>query len=152
MTKRRSKVDKIGDCFTAFKCIKEGKPINRDGAKDGSVATHSVVPVSDLPEADVKEVCLKWLKHRGVFCAGHDCGSGDFGFGYATYGIKASGDIHGMLKYHGGKHFELELKKGTGGRQSKGQQKRMRNVRANNGLYFIVHGVEELEYYMGELV
>ena len=150
--KRRSKADKIGDCFTAFKCVKEGKPVKRSGAKDGSIPTHAVVPVEDLPEADVKKACLDWLKHRGIFCAGHDCGSGNFGFGYATYGIKHSGDIHGMLKYHGGKHFELEIKKGIGGRQSKGQQKRMRDVRANNSVYFIVHGVPELEHYMGGLV
>ena len=152
MTKHRSKADKIGDCFIAFKCIKEGRPVKRDGAKDGSVPTHPVVPVPDLPETDVKAACLKWLKHRGVFCDGHDCGSGNFGFGYATYGIKNSGDVHGILKYQNGKHFELELKKGTGGRQSKGQQKRMRDVRANNGYYFIVHGIPELEHYMGGLL
>jgi len=28
----------------------------------------------------------------------------------------------------------------------------MRKIRENNGLYFVVHGVEELEYYFKDLI
>jgi len=56
------------------------------------------------------------------------------------------------LKHHGGKHFEIETKRGSGGTLSAGQQKRMKDVRVNGGIYLVVHGVEELEYLMGEWV
>jgi hypothetical protein len=96
---------------------------------------------------------MRWLRLNHIFHNRHDCGSGDIaGYGYATYGIKNSGDIHGMLKHHGGKHFEIECKRGKGGRLSIGQQQRRKDVRANNSLYFVCHGVEELEYFMGEWV
>jgi hypothetical protein len=86
-----------------------------------------------------------------VFCNRHDCGTFQNQFGqYGTYGIKNSGDIHGMLKNNWGKHFEIECKRGSGGRLSAGQQQRRKDVRANDSLYFVCHGVEELEHYLGE--
>lgn len=118
------------------------------GAKDGSIPTHPVIPVPPLLEAEVLKECLSWFKVRRIYCTRHDCGAGDFGYGYAVYGIKGAGDIIGLLP--NGRHFEIETKKGKGGRQATEQQDRQRDVRENNGLYFIVHGVEELEYYMKE--
>jgi len=150
MTKRRTKAEKIGDYFDAFKKKQVGDKVKRTGAKDGSVSTHPVVNVGpEQSEADVLKDCLGWLKKHRIMCDRHDCGAGNMtGAGYATYGIKGSGDIHGMLRRHGGKHFEIECKKSTGGRWSKKQQERCKRVLANNGLYFIIHGSLELEYFM----
>ncbi|KKN77874.1 hypothetical protein LCGC14_0356110 [marine sediment metagenome] len=149
--KRRTKAQKIGDCFDAFKCIREGKKVKRSGAKDGSIATHPIVPVPELSERDVKTECLKWLKQRGIFCNSHGCGFHQNEVGeYHMYGIKNSGDIHGYLR--NGVGFEIECKKGKGGRHSAGQQKRMKRVRKTNGVYFVIHGVPELEFYMGDLI
>lgn len=148
--KKRTKADKIDDCFTAFKCISGDKSVKRSGAKDGSIPTKPIVPVPDWSEADVLFECIVWLKHHCVFCNRHDVGAGDFGYGYAIYGIKGAGDIIGLLR--NGQHFEIEVKKGKGGRLSKGQQKRMRDIRVNNGLYFIVHGIAELVHYFEGLV
>ena len=44
-----------------------------------------------------------------------------------------------------GRHFEVEVKRGRGGSLSSGQQKRKRKIMSNNGVYLIVHSVEELE-------
>lgn len=143
--KKRTKAEKFQDCFDAFKCIKVGKKVKRSMAKDGSIATHSVIPVPDLPEKEVLVECLRWLKKHRIFCNRHDCGSGDVaGYGYATYGIKGAGDIIGLLLT--GQHFEIEVKRGKGGRLSKDQQKRLKNIRQNNGIYLVVHGIGELEY------
>jgi len=124
------------------------------GAKDGSIPTHPIIPVDNTKkEAQILRECLSWLKRRNVYCKRHDAGTFQNQFGqWGAYGIKGSGDIHGMLRKHGGKHYEIECKHGSGGHQNAGQRKRMREVRENNGLYFIVHGVEELEHYMGEWV
>ncbi len=152
--KRQTKQQKFNDLYDTFKQVCNGEKVRRIGAKDGSIATHPVVPVDSIKyEAEVLADCLAWLKKHHVMHNRHDCGSGDIaGAGMATYGIRSSGDIHGMLRHHGGKHFEIETKRGKGGRLSKGQQKRMRDVRDNDGLYFVVHGVEELIYYMEEWV
>jgi len=144
--KRRSKADKIGDCFTAFKCIKEGRKVKRNGAKDGSIPTHPVVPVDETKsEAEVSKECMAWLKRHGVMCDRNNVGAGSMGTsGFHSYGIKNGGDGIGL--FPNGIHFEIEFKRGAGGRLSKGQQKRMNDVRDNKGYYFIVHGVEELKY------
>lgn len=152
MTKRRTKAQKCKDYFDAFKCIREDKRVRREGTKDGSIATHPVVPVRcPYPEKDIIHDCLVWLRRHNIFCNRHDSGSfqnirGQWG----TYGIKGAGDIIGLLKT--GQHFEIECKRGSGGRLSLEQQRRMRQIRENNGLYFVVHGAGELEYYMGDLV
>lgn len=151
LMKRQTKFQKFNDLANAINQIRKGGKVKRIGAKDGSIRTHPVVPVDEnKSEADVLADCLSWLKKHRVFHNRHDCGAGDFGYGYATYGIKNSGDIHGILK--DGRHFEIETKRGSGGTQSKGQQKRMRDVRDNGGLYFVVHGIEELEYYMRDYI
>lgn len=153
MKRRQTKAQKFNDLANAYHQICKGEKVKRIGAKDGSIPTHPVVPVYPYPERIVCAACLNWLAKHHVFCNRHDAGTfcNDRGQ-WGTYGIKGSGDIHGMLKHHGGKHFEIECKRGSGGRQSKGQQDRMRDVRATGALYFVVHGVEELEHYMGEWV
>lgn len=151
LMKRRTKDQKLKDCFDAFKAIKEGRPVKRQGAKDGSIPTHPVVEVYKYPESVVLLACLTWLRQHNIFCNRHDSGSFHNEHGqWGTYGIKGAGDIIGLLKT--GQHFELEIKRGAGGRLSLEQQKRMKQIRENNGLYFIIHGVEELGYYMGDLI
>lgn len=152
--KRQTKSQKCRDLGNAIIQMRNDEKVRRIGAKDGSIATHPVVPVDVTKlEADVLSECLAWLKKHHVMCNRHDAGTFQNNRGqYGTYGIKGSGDIHGMLKKNWGKHFEIETKRGSGGRQSKGQQDRMRDIRNNNGLYFVCHGVEELEFLMGEWV
>jgi len=115
--------------------------------KDGSVATKPVVMCDDIPEKDVVKACTRWLVRHRIFANRHDVGGGYLGAGtaYATYGIRGAGDIIGLLP--DGAHFEIECKRGKGGSLSKGQQKRMKDIRDNNGIYLVVHGVPELEYY-----
>jgi len=149
--KRRTKDQKLKDYYDAFKCIREDRKVKREGTKDGSIATHPVVEVFNHPEKVVLASCLTWLYARNIFCNRHDAGSFQNQHGqWGTYGIKGSGDIIGLLKT--GQHFEIECKRGSGGRLSAKQQKRMQQIRENNGLYFVVHGVEELEYYMRDLI
>lgn len=154
MAKKQTKAQKFNDLANAFHQIRAGEPVKRIGAKDGSISTHPVVPCPDLPEHQVKIDCISWLRKHHIMCNGHGCGSGVLGNegGYATYGIPNSGDIHGMLRNCDGRHFELECKCGNGGRWSAGQQKRCRQVTENNGLYLVIHGVPELEYYFKNLM
>jgi hypothetical protein len=142
----KTRTQKLDDYHTAYRAAKQGtKPKRR--AKDGSILTHPVAPCPDLLEREVLKQCLSWLRARRILCDRHDCGSGP---GHARYGIKGAGDIIGVLA--GGRHFEIEVKRGRGGRLSKGQQERMQAVRAAGGVYEVVHGVEELEYYFRGLL
>lgn len=154
MAKRQTKLQKFNDLANAYHQIRRDEKVKRIGSKDGSITTHPMVPVdSKKLEREVLTDCLSWLKKHHVFCQRHDAGTFQNERGqWGTYGIINSGDIHGMLKNNWGKHFEVETKRGSGGRQSKGQQQRMKDVRSNDALYFVVHGVEELEFLMGDYV
>lgn len=148
MAKTKSKKQKLADCHLAYEAAKTGTKPKR-GAKDGSISTHPVVPCPDLPEegeGGVKDLCHKWLVARRILCSKHACCRKDG----RLYGIKYSGDEHGYLR--DGRGFELEYKRGKGGRLSRGQQERMAAVRAADGVYFVIHGVEELAYYFRGLV
>lgn len=152
--KRQTKHQKFNDLANAVKQMREGKKVKRIGTKDGSIRTHPVVPVDPKKlEHEVLTDCLTWLKKHHIMHNRHDAGTFQNERGqWGTYGILGSGDIHGMLRHHEGKHYEIECKRGSGGVLSEAQQKRMNKVRRNNGLYFVVHGVEELEHYLGEYV
>jgi len=152
--KRQTKSQKFNDLANAVKQINSGEKVKRIGARDGSIATHPVVPVDPTKsEKAVLAECLFWLDKHHIMYNRHDAGTFQNNRGqWATYGILGSGDIHGMLRHNWGKHFEIECKRGKGGRLSKAQQKRKRDVEYNNGLYFVVHGIEELIFYMEEWV
>ena len=152
--KPQTKLQKFNDLANAIGQIRRGEPVKRIGTKDGSIRTHAVVPVDPKKlEHEVLADCLSWLKKHHVFCNRHDSGSFQNERGqWGCYGIINSGDIHGILKNNWGKHFEIECKRGSGSRLSVGQQQRMKDVRDNDSLYFVVHGVEELEHYMGEWI
>ena len=158
---RRTKKEQCADLFDAFKCVKEGKPVKRSGAKDGSIQTHPVVPCVDVPEKIVQDECIAWLKKRRVFGTRSNVGAGQLvstdraGFqrpasGFQRYGIKDAGDWLGLMS--NGIHLELEFKRGRGGRLSAGQQKRMAAIQRNNGLFFVIHGVPELDYFVGSIM
>jgi len=154
--KPQTRKQKFNDLANAVKQIREGKKVKRIGAKDGSIRTHPVVSVdSKKLEHEVLADCLSWLKKRHVFCSRHDAGTFQNERGqYGTYGIIGAGDIIGMLRRHPhcGRHFEIETKRGSGGRLDAGQQKWMKQVHYNGGMYFVVHGVKELEHFIGEFV
>ena len=144
-----TKKQKLDNCYEAYHHTKHGTRPTRK-AKDGSIPTHSVVPVPELPESSVLKECLVWLIMHGIYCQRHGCGVGVLKGKSFRFGIKFAGDIIGILP--SGIHFEIECKRGKGGRQSVGQQKRMADVRATNGVYLVVHGVAELEFLMKGLV
>lgn len=144
MKKKPNKAD-IGAAYARLaRAARTGEPLQKV-RKDGSIATKPVVNCDSYAERVVVEACIHWLTRRRIFANRHDVGAGNFGAGYATYGIKGAGDIIGLLP--DGTHFELEVKKGVGGRLSKGQRKRMEDIRNNNGIYLIIHGIPELEWY-----
>ena len=157
--KRQTKAQKTNDFFTAYKCVKDGAPVKRATAKDGSIPTHPVVPVPDLPESEVQAQCIDWLGRNRVFGNRHNVGKGRMVTGTATscrvndylvYGIIGAGDWIGLMP--NGVHLEIEFKKGAGGRLSADQQKRQDNIRRNNGHYYVVHGVDELKFYIEPLL
>ena len=151
--KHQTRKQQYNDLANAIGQIRRGEPVKRIGAKDGSIRTHAVMSVDETKlEADVKSDCLEWLRKHHVFCNPHGCGSFINEHGQRRmYGIKSAGDIHGMIGEYG-THLEIECKRGSGGILSVGQQKRQRDVNRANGIYYVVHGVEELEYYMKEWI
>ena len=148
--KRRTKTQKLDDQFTAYTCMKNKQPVKRSRAKDGSVPTHPIMAIPYFSESVVLKHCLTWLKKHRIFANRHTPGNIHIGNGRTIFGIIGAGDIIGLLP--NGRHFEIECKAGKSGRLSAGQQKRMFNIQKNNGLYFIVHGVPELEYYFKDLI
>ncbi len=145
----KTKTQKLAEAHTLYKAAKANTKPSR-GAKDGSIPTHPVVPCPDLPElgkGGVQDLCYKWLKARRVFCDCHACGRK----GGVLYGIKGSGDIHGYLS--DGRGFEIECKRGRGGKLKSSQQERMALIHNTTAaLYFVVHGLPEMEYYFEGLI
>ncbi|KKN77462.1 hypothetical protein LCGC14_0360210 [marine sediment metagenome] len=149
--KKRSRKKIYEDYSDAIKAMRDGQPVKRQGAKDGSIPTQPIVPVPNLLESVVLKQCLVWLKAHGIFASRHDSGSFQNDRGqWGTYGIKNAGDIVGLFAT--GQHFEIEVKRGSGGRLSEGQQKRMQDIRNRNGMYLVIHGIPELEHYLGHML
>ncbi|MCP4596228.1 hypothetical protein [Neptuniibacter sp.] len=145
MGKRKPNRSDIGAAYARLaRAARTGEPPEKV-RKDGSIATKPVVYCRPDTEREVVTDCIHWLTRYRIFANRHDVGAGNLGAGYATYGIKGAGDIIGLLP--DGTHLEIECKKGIGGRLSKGQQKRMEDIRRNNGIYLIIHGIPELAYY-----
>ena len=144
---------KFKDLANAIGQIRRGEKVKRVGAKDGSIRTHPVVLIDpEKLEREVLADCLSWLKKHHVFCQRHDSGSFQNEHGqWGCYGIINSGDIHGVVGEYG-THLEIECKRGSGGQLSAGQQKRQKDVNRANGIYYVIHGVEELEHYLGNIV
>lgn len=146
--KLRSKALKFADWADAIKRIHQNKKPKRFTNKDGSITTKPIVLVDTTKsEAQIKQECLEWLRKNGCIADSMSIGVGQLGeSGYKTYGIIGAGDIIGILP--NGLHFEIETKAGKGGRWSVLQQRRAAKIKRNNAIYLIVHGIEELKYYM----
>lgn len=144
--KKQTKLEKCTGCFEVYKAIKEGRE-PKNGAKDGSIVTKPIIPAPTLSEKGVLKGCLSWLRKRRIVCDRMNVGAGVMGSsGFRTYGIKGAGDIIGLLP--NGQHVEFECKRGIGGRLSVNQQERKGKIINSGGLYFVIHGVAELEYYL----
>lgn len=149
--KRRPQHLIYADLADAVKCIREGRKVKRNTNKDGSIPTKPFFSVEPKLEKEVLAECLKWLRKRGCVADRMNVGTGRLGDGGVyRYGIAGAGDIIGILP--DGRHFEIECKHGAGGRWSISQYRRKKKIECNNALYFIVHGVEELEHFMGGLL
>ena len=148
MNRMKTQAQKLAEAHHAYQAAKTGVCPKR-GTGNGGIPTHPVVPCPDLPEmgkGGVQDLCHKWLLARRILCSKHACGRK----GGVLYGIKDSGDIHGYLP--DGRGFEIECKRGKGGRLKIGQFRRMNLVHNTAGLYFIVHGTDELAYYFRGLI
>jgi len=156
---RQTKAKRLKDWALTFKAISEGRQPVRPTRKDGSLPTRPVVRVDEAKtEHKVMDECMAWLEARGCLVDRMNVGAGilrrdpindilgGHNEGYCQYGIKDAGDICGMLP--DGRHLEVEVKKGRGGSWSEGQQKRCADVWAHNGVYLLVHGIEELKHYL----
>lgn len=143
---KKPKAQKLNDCYTALQHLKTNTKPQRK-AKDGSIPVVAIVQVNNTKsEKQVQDECLAWLKEHRIMCDRCDAGTFQNQSGqWATYGIIGGGDIVGLTKT--GRHFELEIKRGKGGRLSRQQQKRMEDINNNNGIYLVICGVEELEFY-----
>jgi hypothetical protein len=86
--------------------------------------------------------CLSLLRSLHIKVDRQNNGKFADASGFHTYGIIGSGDILGLLP--NGRHLEVECKRGAGGSLSVEQQKRMRDIRENNGVYLVVHSAKEL--------
>lgn len=142
--KKPNKTD-IGSAYARLvKSQRTGEPVEKV-RKDGGIATKPFMEFIPKPESDVLKECLDWLHKNGFGAKRMNNGSGDFGGGFRTYGIIGAGDILAIQK---GRFIEVECKKGSGGVQSKNQQKHQAWVERFDGEYYIVHDVSELEYYL----
>ena len=148
--KKETRKQQYENYADVIKAIREHKPVKRSRAKDRSIATRPIVPVIEgVPEKYVVVKCIAWLRSRHIVCDRNNTGVGQIGSsGIYAYGIKNGGDIIGIMP--DGRHLEVECKRSNGGRLSAGQQQRMKKVREHNGLYFVIHGNAELEYYLGQ--
>ena len=145
--KKRTKPQKIQDCFDAYKALRDGTRPKRSRRKDWSIGTKPKCPVIPKPESEVLKDCILWLREHHILADRMNVGAGDMGGGFHTYGIVGGGDIFAVIPPEG-QHLEVECKAGKGGTWSCKQQRRCRRVMDAGGLYLLVHGVEELEMFM----
>jgi hypothetical protein len=126
--------------------IKQGK--KPQVTLDGSVPTRPLVPCPDVLEHVVDEAVEPMFVRYGLRMRRLNNGEGKFehSLNYATYGIIGGGDYLGWL-IHGGRHIEVELKRGRGGNLSKDQQDRFNDCWDDDAIFVVVHGVEELKYF-----
>ena len=118
----------------------------KPGRKDGGMTTKPVVPCEDLPEAEVLKACISWLKRHRVGVKRMNVTAVDLdGQGIRRYGIKGAADLTCIYK---GLRIEIECKKGKGGILSENQQDFRDWVLQFGGVYMVVHGVPELEFFM----
>lgn len=145
---RQTKATKFKRLAQGIANIREGRRPMPSIRTDGSMTTKPRVPCPDVPESEVSEGVLEWLTRHGCTVDRLNNGAGQLVnkngslSEFQQFGIKGGGDYIGMLP--DGRHLEVECKKGSGGRLSKAQCKRLMRVRNGGGIYVYVHGVPEL--------
>ena len=150
MKKKKITKQEIGNRIVDMIHAKKAGLPYKPGRKDGGIPTKPVVPCEDLPEADVLKDCISWLRLRRVGALRMNVTTMDLdGAGYRQYGIKGAGDILCVYK---GMFIEIECKKGKGGILSKNQQKHRKWVERHEGVYLVVHGIPELEFFMLSII
>ncbi len=97
------------------------------------------------PEGKVKKACLIWLNEHGISAWPRSTGAVRIGSGFIRYGKVGAADIEGLLP--NGIHFEIECKSAVG-KQSYKQKIFQKMIERNNGLYFLVRSVGQLEMQM----
>jgi len=119
--------------------------ISQKAKNPKAISTHPTIPCPDVLEHVVLADCMAWLRKRKIMCDRNNVGMFNVPgtSGMCRFGIKFGGDIMGCLP--NGRHLEVECKRGSGGSLSVGQQARRKKVLMNNGVYLVVHSVEELE-------
>ena len=150
---RRSKHTKeqlgkgIVDMIHAKQMGEEYKP----GRKGGGIPTKPVVPCKDQSEADVTTECVSWLKRHRVGVKRMNVGAGDItGRGdFRSYGIKGASDVICIYK---GLIIAIEFKKGKGGLLNENQQNFRDWVHRYEGVYLVIHGEPELEFFMPSIL
>jgi len=147
---RQSKATRFLRLGKGIKNLREGKRRPMPGIHvDGSISTKPSVPCPPLPEYKVMELVHKWLLSHGCVVDRLNNGAGRLMLNngqlsqYQVFGIRGGGDWIGWLP--NGRHLEIECKKGTGGKLSRVQIKRMKKCRDSNAVYLVIHGVPELE-------
>ncbi len=142
----KNKKRQLGEGVVKMIRAKEAGEKFKPGRKDGGIATKPVVPCPDISEREVLKGCMSWLKRHRVGCKRMNVTAIDIdGKGVRPYGIPGSGDI---LCVYAGMYIEVECKRGRGGVLSLNQQKHREWVRLHGGIYFIVHGVDELKHFI----
>lgn len=112
------------------------------------IRTKPMFEKTDKREKVVQDECLTWLKTRRILAMRNNVGFGSIGGDgrMYQYGIKFAADIICCLP--GGLYCEIECKHGKGGTWSIGQQEHAEKVKAVGGLYYVVHGTDELDHYL----
>ena len=128
-----------------------GRP--RRARADGKAPTKPVVqcpPIPELGDDGVMERVTKWCEASRLLRmnrlnngAGYLRGRAEYG----SYGIPGGADLLGWV-IGCGKHIEIECKAGEGGHLRVSQQERMLECWKDGGIYLVVHGVPELEYFI----
>jgi len=146
MAKRISKAWQNERLALGLNLIKQGKTPRV--AFDGAVPTKPFLPCIDVPESAVDNAVEPLFRRYGCVMKRLNNGEGKFEHSpnYGAYGIKGGSDYLGWLK-DSGRHIEIELKRGAGGRLSKDQQDRFNDCWDDNAIFVVVHGVPELKWY-----
>ena len=147
MARKRTKKalrEQLGNLAAAIaRCHRTGEVFKKP-RKDGAIPTRPTIPCIDHAESVVLEECIALLKRLRITANRMNNGKFDTGSGFRQYGIKGAGDIVGLLP--GGRHLEVECKRGCGGYLSPDQQERKRKIEESGGLYIIAHSSAELHY------
>ncbi len=90
---------------------------------------------------DLVNECLEWLAIEGIFAWPNNTGALKTDNRFIKYGKIGSADILGIQSW--GQHLEVECKIPPD-YQKKPQEIHQRMVEKNNGIYLLVHTVDEL--------